>query len=336
MRGVWLGLICVIAVGCGGSSPTTPTPLTGTTTPAPPTPTAPLAPTALTLISQNADIGENEFEIAWSGSGDQYELSIGTATGLSDVLATDVPTPRYSWTARASGQRTYFARVTAKNNVGASPPSSELRLVFVDLRDVIDALLFTSGPMSETKRAGVPTIQWTPWPDRSNVRILMSVELADITRQRAQRFIDHWASLTGNGVAGVVTITDDRMRDLTYQQVPVNTVAVRMVPDNHCTCNTGGPPSTYGGRTNPGKSITTLNTPDSSGITHELGHAYGMWHVYLPGGTKLTRPVMGPAGAGEHLEFSDLELRAITRMRSAGMRNGSTRATALARGLVNP
>jgi hypothetical protein len=180
------------------------------------------------------------------------------------------------------------------------------------------------------------------------VQILVSSDVADATRQRAQGFLDQWATVTNGAVTGVLATTTNRMPpSFTISMVPANTVAVRVIPDpqSHglCTltqgglgCNTGGPPRVQSPQL-PGRSLTTLHAPDAGYITHELGHAYGLWHTRLPAGTSVSRPMMGPPLVlGEFGEISEVELQAITEMRAAGMRNGSTRGQAVARGLVNP
>ncbi len=328
--------LCVVAtsIGCG-SGPSSPSP---TVTVAP---TAPSAPTNLSIASQEAELGGSEFQLSWSGSATRWDVSIGSSPGSSDVLQTEVPTREFQWRANRAGTNTFYARVTAINDVGRSQASSELSLVSVDLKDIIDAMLFSSGPLSDAPTRSATGAAWYPWRDGTRVRIVMSSDTSNVPRTAAQRFIEQYAAMTDNAVTGVVEIIDDRLQQLTIQQVSNHTVAVRVVINPQavglCTlsapgdgCNTGGPPS-VGVNANIGRSVTTLGAPDADYLSHELGHAYGLWHVRIPAGARV-KAMMGLRSEG----LGETERRVLARARAAGLRNGSLRSQALAMGLVNP
>ena len=227
----WLLAVQITVTGCGASSPTSP---------------GPVAAPVLTVASQAVEVGGSEFQLAWSGSGTTYEVSIGTSPGSSDVLTTDVAGVSTRWRAPRGG--TYYARVKTKDGAGSASP--EITLVSVDLRDVIDALWFDSGTLSDSPtRPSFPSAPFAAWSDGLVVRIVMSTETADTTRLGAQRFLDQYGSATDNAVTGTQVVTEDAMHELAFNQVPLNTVAVRVLrgwcasfflPVNTLGCAQGG------------------------------------------------------------------------------------------------
>ena len=85
-------------------------------------------------------------------------------------------------------------------------------------------------------------------------------------------------------------LTSDSMHQLTFAQIELNTVAVRVL-FGYCpsqglssqTCAQGGPGSE--------RALVNLGFPNG-GLPHELGHAFGFAHVNMPVGAKLNRPMM--------------------------------------------
>jgi hypothetical protein len=322
--------LAMAAIACGGS-PTDPTPSPGS--PSPP---------SLTAISERALLGGSEFQLTWTGSTAGYKLLIGSSPGASDIATIETTGPMYTWKAPRAG--TFFATVTATTNNGESRTSASLPLVSVDLRDVIDAMLFSSGPLSDTQRVNTIDSVFSIWPDGSRLTILVAPDMADVTRTRITEFIDQYASITNNAVTASISVASSGMKDWTITQVPSNTIAVRFMAPGEmaqagiCTlnpgvgCNTGGPPAPGCGcvTANLGRSITTLHAPDADYVKHELGHAYGMFHIRLPSGTKLVTLM----GTGTSAGISETEAAAISLIRQRGFGRGGRRSQLVAAGLV--
>src|SRR5262245_60836024 len=83
------------------------------------------------VTTQHVAIGVSEFRLSWSGATGPYQVTIGTAAGLADVVNTETSAESFTWTANGAGP--YFATVRTKTR-----PPFEVRLTPVDLRDVID------------------------------------------------------------------------------------------------------------------------------------------------------------------------------------------------------
>lgn len=67
-----------------------------------------------------------------------------------------------------------------------SPPSEELAIATVDLRDVIDALFFRAGPMSEGHAIQPGNTPAGVWQDGTHLRVLVSAEAGERIRALAQ------------------------------------------------------------------------------------------------------------------------------------------------------
>lgn len=312
-------------MSCGGSAPSGPT--------GPGKASGPLAPSAISVTSQRALLGGSEFQLLWTGTASSYKLSIGSSQGASDVALIETNGSTQTWLAPRAG--TFSATVTAKTDIGESPPSAGLTLVSVDLRDVIEAMLFSEGPLSDTRRVNTIDGVFSIWPDGQRVSILVAPDIAEITRSRIAEFVTQYATITGNAVTGSITVTQNDMQDWGINQVPPSSIAVRL---GFCSglatgCNTGGPPAPGCGclSANIGRSITSLHTPDADYVKHELGHAYGIGHIRVPAGTRLAPLLMG----GNAGEISETEAAAISAIRRSGFGRGGRRSQLVAAGLVN-
>jgi hypothetical protein len=329
-----IGLLAVAtaAVGCGsnsGLSPVAPTTSTGTSTQLVP-------PTAFRVTAQRIDATSNEVALAWTSSESSFQLTIGSSSGAADQVSTLVPTNTFTWTTpREAG--TYYARVFAKRGDATSTTSSEITITVVDVRDIIEAMFFHSGRLSDAAEQGGPTATTGNWADGTHLRVLVSTEAGETSRQNAQTFADQYAALVGGAITATAEMTSDPMQSITPSSLAAFTIGVR-VQSGICTagalaCANYGPTPLGTNR-----SIITLalsGAQNVGAIAHEMGHAYGMGHIQTPAAGRSEFRFMMNSNSGSE-QMTEAEKLAVTLAWNAGLRSGMTRSDAVSRGLVNP
>lgn len=320
---------CALALsaGCGSGSPAAPS----SSTPS----NQLVAPSDFFVASQKINATNNQIQLSWTGNGTSYLVIVGTSSGSSNVLSTEVTGTTYTWTSPRTGGA-YYTRVAAKRGDATSPFSDEISLFVLDIRNVIDALIFHAGPMADVPSTATSNPVANLWPDGARLRILVSQEAGETARSNAQTFVDQYASLVGGAVTATTEITTDSLRGDSYPSVfPDFTIGVRVQP-GFCGGALGCVPVADG----PGRKKAIVTLEQSTGLTvgataHEVGHAYGFGHVTVPvAGRPEFRFMMNPSYLSD--QMTDAEKLAITVARAGGLRAGWTRSQALAADLVNP
>ena len=306
----------------------------GSNAPSAPSPADLSAPTGLGIVSQKITLANTAIVISWTGHASGYRVLIGSASMLADVATVDVATPLYTFVAPRTAD-TYYARVAAIDGARVSAPSSELVLPTIDIRNVIDALYFNAGPMSEFRASQLGSVQVGVWRDGTHLTAPVSREAGDSVRALAQAAMDDYASVVEGAVTGTTEVADDDLHSLTQAaQLPAFTVATRILAG---ACGNAAGCANYGPEPlGPNASIVTLSSVSAAGVVaHEFGHAYGLAHIRPP---NSNRPefyfLMSPSGQSPVL--SDVEKTAIAAAHAGGIRAGTTRDQALAAGLVLP
>lgn len=329
MRIALLLVIASLAGACGGGATSPTSPSASTDAPL-------LTPSLLVIAGQKVNATNNDVQLSWSGNGASYQLIIGTVSGASDLLNATVTGTTYTWTSpRASGP--YYVRVAGKRGDAMGPYSEELSVVVVDLRNVIDAMYFHAGPMSDTPSNAAANPVAGVWADGTRLRVLVSNDLGETARANAQTFADQYAALMGGAVTATAELTSTTFRSVDYTTLPEFTVALRVqtgvCPEAALACAVYGPQPI-----GPNRSMITFPTAGGlnlSATAHEMGHAYGMGHVLIPvTGRPEFRFMMHTSASSE--QMTEIEKLAVSVARSSGVRAGMTRSQALAAGIVNP
>lgn len=329
VRPIRQALIVVVFLGlaaCGGGG--------GGTGPTGPSTTTLSTPTNFRITNQQVFMTANQVTIGWSGSASTYRVTAGTTTGASDLLTADVTGTTYTWMAPRE-ESVYYIRVAAVQGSQTSSSTVDYPVYTIDLRHVIDALFFRSGPMADdparaliNPRAGV----WAPGTDLS---IVVSSEAGEVARAASQQFADEYKALANNSFSATATVSSETFRDVTLDEVPEFTIYTRILSGfcgvNVIACAYYGPTPV-----GPNRSIVTQNGGGGSiASAHELGHAYGMGHVSVSG---AVRPelnfMMNPVLVSE--QMTEPEKNAISAALQGGIVAGTLRSEALAMGLVLP
>lgn len=316
----------ILTTACGGGTATSPSSSSSN---------ALSAPTSFAITSQTVTITSNVVGFSWSGTGNTYKIFIGTAAGGSDVLSADVTGATYTWT----GPRTagiYYVRVAATSGGTTGAASTELPLFTFDMRNMIDALYYNAGPMAQSpttppnNNAGAGI-----WADGTALTVLVTSEAGSVSLAAAQQFTAEYVSAIGNTFSATVSQTSSDYHGAPLASLPANTVVVRV--DQVCTqagviaCANLGP-SPIGQN----KSFVNMNAVGGAvSIAHEIGHAFGMYHMAVTTSARAEfRFLMNPALV--NTQMTAVEKATIAAARAGGLRQGTTRAQALALNLVLP
>lgn len=317
----------VVLASCGGG---------GGGTGAPPAPSGNTltAPSNFRITLQKVNLTSNEISLSWSGSGSTYHVFGASTSGGGDKLSVDVTGQSYTWVAPRE-EAVYFVRVVATSGGNASPPSIELPVFTMDLRNAIDALFFGSGPMADQPEQSRFNPPASIWPDGTVVRIMVSAEAGDANRVLAQVFADDYAATVGGAVRATTEIVSDDFHNTPLSGLPAFSIGMRVL--RVCTgtlvvaCANFGPAPLGTNR-----AFVNLNGVGGGiSVSHEMGHTYGLFHVHV---NASARPelnfLMNPVLLTDRL--SDPEKNAIIAARNGGIHAGTTRNEALAAGLVLP
>ena len=296
------------------------------------------APSSFTITLQQVFMTSNTVAFAWSSTGaSTYKISIGTSSGASDALSTEVTGTSYTWTAPRTAN-IYYARVAPVSGGQTGSAATEIPLFTIDMRQVIDALYFGSGPMaSDTVAASVVAI----WPDGATINVVVTEESGAVSLTAAQTFVADYLAAMSNHITINISTTPVKWTGVdTFTAVPLNTVVVRV--DNSICPQVGVIACAYYGPLPYGLGRSTVNlnaaptsvTPGGSiAIAHEIGHAFGLHHLRVNSSARPElRFLMNPSLLVSQL--SDVEKNAHAAARAGGMRNSWTRSQAVTAGLV--
>ena len=323
---VLIGAGILLTLGCGAPPPSG--------SPTAPGPLAAGVPVQFAIRSQRVTLTSNEIVLGWTGSSSSYRVSIGSSAGASDVKTADVMSTTYSFVASRTAN-TYFARVAGISGEQLTPPTPDLSISTLDVREIVDALFFDGGPMSEFHAIQLGSKPAAVWTEGTRLSAPVSAEAGDRIRTLVQAAIDDYAGIVHGSVTGTAVLVDDNMHALTSpDQLPPFTVATRLFPGG-CPLTASGC-ATFGPQpAGPNAAIVTLtNAGVLNTVAHEFGHAYGLHHIRSVSDRPEFRFLMTTPASTD--TFSDPERAAIAAAWAGGIRGGTTRDEALAAGLVLP
>lgn len=318
-------LCVVIACGGGGGG--------GSSTPTAPSGLS--APGGLQITRQQVTLTSNIVHLSWTGSAPTYRVSFGTTSGSSDIFTADVTGTSYTWNAPRVANA-YYGRVVAISGTQTSGPSNETLVFTIDLRNVIEALYFRTGPMSDAPSAVPTNTAAGVWADGTRLHVPIEQQLGEPTRAFAERFLNDYAAIVSGAITATTALTTESFSSLTLGQVPLFTIPTRVRND---FCSSGALACAYYGPAPVGsnRSLVTMVSASQGALramAHELGHAYGMGHVRVTAAVRAELNfMMNPTLVSD--EMTETEKAAIAAAREGGIRAGWTRNQAVAAGLVN-
>ncbi|MFI5178910.1 MAG: hypothetical protein ACHQO8_10120 [Vicinamibacterales bacterium] len=324
--GLELAIVLVVAASCGSSSPSPAGPGNQSQ--------AAAAPQNFRITLQRVFFTANEIQMAWSGSTSTYRLWVGTTSGSSDVLNVEVTGTSYTWEAPRT-EASYYLRVFAVQGGGLSEPSNDQLAFTIDLRNVIDALFFHAGPMSDTPDNALTDPFDAVWQDGTKLLVQVTNEATPTSQANADIFVNDYAGLAGGAITATTQMISDDLHNSSSDLLPIFNIGVRVLngycPAAAIACANYGPAPLGTNR-----SMVTMQTSGGAvSVAHELGHSYGMGHVKV---NSSVRPelnfLMNPALVSTQL--TEPEKNAITAARDGGLRPGWRRSQALGAGLVLP
>ena len=243
-----------------------------------------------------------------------------------------------------------YARVRAKNASTTSAAGAELRFIVPDIRDIIEALFFQTGPNRYTDpngNSGVGASFMLAWAPGSNIQTRVA-GVNDEEVGHVERSLQQVEEATHGSVRGSI------VERLTEPFAPNNLLVrgeLRVVvhSDMQTYCGNATVAGCGGWSISPPAFVTASAVrarPGQAGdlFMHELGHSVlGLQHIQLgpwrnlsetswPG---LPRPTMFPSSVVGPPVLTPTELDAIKMVYGAGLRGGARRADFYAAGLIN-
>jgi hypothetical protein len=279
-------------------------------------------------------LNDNDVTLTWVAAANvsTSQLQIGTATGQSSVLQTDVTNATsFDWHVQPG---TYFVRISSTSG-STNVTSSELIVSVASLKDVIEAFFLGTGPLS----LQTPTGAWLGAPRGSAYQLVVK---SDIPLGPLQLAIGQISKVTNNQVTVTTSTVDSLPAAPGSHQILINddlTICPGVIQPGlenviGVTCSilvsfSNGFLSADIGLTSSGRTQQVE--------LHELCHAiFVAQHIATNLGNQDT--VMSPTSfnGDANLQFSNYEVAAIQAVYNSSVSPGinTTRAVFQAAGLV--
>jgi hypothetical protein len=171
---------------------------------------APQPPTEVIVTPFDVSAGSVNYRLTLtppaSGPITTYLIELGTGPGLDDLGSREVPggaTEPYEFGTPHHGP--FVVRVRTKDGARLSSPSAEVAVE--DVRDVVEALFLSTGPLRSP--AHQPICQFTSFypdvvegfPRGARIAVLLSSGLAAEPRAAVERELGEFSAATGGGLA---------------------------------------------------------------------------------------------------------------------------------------
>jgi hypothetical protein len=319
-------------LSCGGSG--------GGTTDAPaPRPRA----SALDFVITPMVNGATTVAFQWSGSdASAYTLEVGSASSGSDVGRFDAgASTSFTWSGAPVG--TFYARVVPRQGTTAGTASNEVIVGSIDARQMIDALIFGSGPLAVAGNAAGPlqADRMEGWQPGSTMRVTIGESAPSYVTTAVEKTAAQVGPATAGTVQAVVSgRAPDPLPSPAPGEVTVSLLSAADVKDQ-CTCtNCVGCAWQWlrGSVVTRGRILISTDAQHSA-AAHELGHIVGLAHIISAAGV---RPAftMGFTTDGKYSPDAQLDVldpatvRMLETLYGTGLTAGSSRTQFEAAGLV--
>lgn len=279
-----------------------------------------------------------------------YVLEIGRTTNGTEFAVTTLDGGPTTHLATDLPAGISFARVRAKTASATSAASPEIRFIVPDIRDIIEALFFQTGPNRYTDpngNSGGANTVWLAWAPGSNIRARVG-GLSDQESEHVARSLEQVEEATNGRVRGSIV---ERLAEPFAPNSMLTPGELRVVVTSDMLTYCGN--ATVGGCGGHGLGvqgfISSSHVSAKPGqpaelFMHELGHSVlALQHIQLgpwqtlnqtswPG---LPQPTMFPTAVDRPAALTPTELDAIKMVYAAGLRVAARRADFYAAGLIN-
>ena len=357
-------LMCL--AGCGSqSSPTSPTPTAPT-----PSPAALAAPSSSTFTG--VDFANRSVSIAWapSAGAQRYIVEAGILERRQRYQNRDgAPNGDDNNAGRAKRilgsyvgglpPGIVYLGFKAANATGVSVASPERWVEIVDIRHVIEALFFFTGPFSPGQPRDLAK-RMLGWADGSRVSVRVPNEWGGEQVDAVARTVEQ-----ANDVVAGTSFVIERASLTENQYNQLRPAGITILRGPSCVQSDGTTAACALSQGSPFFTTSQLRFPNPAAeqprtIAHELGHTLGLNHLQVSAridgsfaffqNFRIQSPTMGSicldiaggsmpglnCGGTTANGLSALELEAIRRVYASGLKPGSTAADFLARGLLVP
>ena len=308
------------------------------------------APTGVSI--SNVSVKDRTATFTWNAvpGATGYVLEIGRTSNGTEFAVTTIEGGPTTHVATDLPVGISFARVRAKTASATSAPAPELRFVVPDIRDIIEALFFETGPNRYTDlngNSGVGGSLWLAWAPGSNIRTRVA-GLSEQEAEHVERSLQQIEEATNGLVRG--GIVERLVEPFAPNSLLVSgelRVVVHSDMQTYCgNATVAGCASWSLGlqRYVISSAVRAKPAQPADLFMHELGHSVlGLGHIQLgpwrtlsetswPG---LPRPTMFPTASGGPAVLTPTEMAAIKMVYAAGLRAGATRPDFYAAGLIN-
>jgi hypothetical protein len=279
----------------------------------------------------------------WTGSdASAYTVEIGSSSAGSDVARLDAgAATSFSWSGVPVG--TFYARVVPRQGTTVGTASNEVIVGSIDARQMIDALIFGSGPLAVAGNAAGPlqADRMEGWQPGSTLRVTIGESAPSYVTTAVEKTVAQVGPATVGTVQAIVYgRAPDPLPSPAPGDVTVSMLSAADVKDQCICTNCVGCAWQWlrGSVVTRGRILISTDAQHSA-AAHELGHIVGLAHIISAAGV---RPAftMGFTTDGKYSPDAQLDVldpatvRMLATLYGMGLTAGSSRTQFEAAGLV--
>jgi hypothetical protein len=303
---------------------------------------SPPSATALDFTVVPMVASQTTVTFTWKGTNaTSYQVEIGSRAGASDVATIEASDSPATWSGVPVG--TFYVRVRGRQGASVGAASNEVTVASVDARQVIEALVFGTGPLAVAGNAAGPQLPDTMegWPPGT----VFQVKIGQSLFSGFAALVEQTAAQIGPATRGAVqAIVAGRFPDPQPDPARGEVTVGMLAPDailTQCLCQScvGCAWTWLVGPTITRSRILLSDSAQPSAAAHELGHAIGLAHIIVPSGM---RPAFAMgfttdgryAARGQTETLDPATVRVLETLYGAGLTAGATRRQFEAAGFV--